>query len=182
MELSLFKEKMENTLSFFEKELSSVRTSRASVTMLDNIQVDSYGAKTPINQLGNISIPESNLITIQVWDVNLIKAIEKEILESNLGINPQTEGQLIRLPIPKLSEERRNELAKVVSQYAENSKIAIRNIRREIMDSIKKNEKEKNISQDEMKTKSSDVQKMTDEYVSKIDLITSTKQTEILKV
>ena len=182
MELSLFKEKMENTLSFFEKELSSVRTSRASVTMLDNIQVDSYGTKTPINQLGNISIPDSNLITIQVWDINLIKAIEKAILESNLGINPQTDGQLIRLPIPKLSEERRNELAKVVSQYAENSKIAIRNIRREIMDNIKKNEKNKEISQDEMKKKSSDVQKMTDEYVSKIDLITSNKQTEILKV
>jgi len=182
MELSLFKEKMESTLSFFEKELFSVRTSRASVTMLDNIQVDSYGAKTPINQLGNISIPDSNLITIQVWDVNLIKPIESAILESNLGINPQTDGQLIRLPIPKLSEERRNELAKVVSQYAENSKIAIRNVRREIMDSIKKNEKDKNISQDEMKNKSSDVQKMTDEYVSKIDSITSTKQTEILKV
>ena len=182
MELSSFKEKMENTLSFFEKELSSVRTSRASVTMLDNIQVDSYGAKTSINQLGNISIPDSNLITIQVWDVNLIQAIEKAILESNLGITPQTDGQLIRLPIPKLSEERRNELAKVVSQYAENSKIAIRNIRREIMDSLKKDEKDKNISQDEMKQKASDVQKMTDEYVSKIDLITSTKQTEILKV
>ena len=122
------------------------------------------------------------MITIQVWDVNLIKPIESAILESNLGINPQTDGQLIRLPIPKLSEERRNELAKVVSQYAENSKIAIRNIRREIMDSLKKNEKDKNISQDEMKQQASDVQKMTDEYVSKIDLITSTKQTEILKV
>ena len=182
MELSLFKEKMESTLSFFEKELFSVRTSRASVTMLDNIQVDSYGTKTSINQLGNISIPDSNLITIQVWDVNLIKSIEKAILESNYGINPQTDGQLIRLPIPKLSEERRNELAKVVSQYAENSKIAIRNIRRETMDSVKKNEKDKNISQDEMKKKSSDVQKMTDEHVSKIDLITSAKQTEILKV
>ena len=182
MELSFLKEKMDNTLLFFEKELSSVRTSRASLTMLDNIQVDSYGAKTPINQLGNISIPDSNLITIQVWDVNLINSIEKAILESNLGINPQTDGQLIRLPIPKLSEERRNELAKVVSQYAENSKIAIRNIRREIMDSIKKDEKDKNISQDEMKKKSSDDQKITDEYVSKIDLITSKKQTEILKV
>ena len=182
MELSLFEEKMENTLSFFEKELSSVRTSRASVTMLDNIQVDSYGSKTPINQLGNISIPDSNLITIQVWDVNLIKPIESAILESNLGINPQTDGQLIRLPIPKLSEERRQELAKVVSQYAENSKVAMRNIRREIMDSIKKNEKDKNISQDEMKKKSFEVQKITDEYVSKVDLITSTKQTEILKV
>jgi len=182
VDLNLFIEKMKNTLSFFEKELSSVRTSRASVVMLDNIQVDSYGTKTPINQLGNITIPDSNMITIQVWDVNLIKPIESAILESNLGINPQTDGQLIRLPIPKLSEERRNELAKVVSQYAENSKIAIRNIRREIMDFIKKNEKEKNISQDEMKTKSSDVQKITDEYISKISLMTSTKQTEILKV
>ena len=182
MELSLFKEKMENTLSFFEKELSSVRTSRASVIMLDNIQVDSYGAKTPINQLGNISIPDSNLITIQVWDVNLIQPIESAILESNLGINPQTDGQLIRLPVPKLSEERRKELAQVVSKYSESSKITIRNIRREIMDSTKKEEKDKNISQDEMKKILSDIQSITDEYISKIDLITSNKQTEILKV
>ncbi len=182
MEISLIKEKMDNTLFFFEKELSSVRTSRASATMLDNIQVDSYGIKTPVSQLGNISIPDSNLVTIQVWDVNLITPIEKAIIESNLGINPQTDGQLIRLPVPKLSEERRKELAKVASQYAENSKIAIRNIRRDIMDSLKKEEKNKNISQDEMKKKSSEVQKITDEYVSKIDLITSNKQTEILKV
>ena len=173
---------MENALSFFEKEVSSIRTSRASATMLDNIQVDSYGIKTPVNQLGNISIPDSNLITIQVWDANLIKPIEKALIESNFGLNPQTDGQLIRLPIPKLSEERRNELAKVVSQYGENSKITIRNIRREIMDSIKKEEKDKKISQDEMKKKYSDVQKITDEYISKVDLITSKKQTEILKV
>ena len=173
---------MDNALSFFEKELSSVRTSRANLSMLDNIKIDSYGSKIPINQLGNISIPDSNLITIQVWDVNLIQAIEKAILESNLGITPQTDGQLIRLPIPKLSEERRNELAKVVSQYAENSKIAIRNTRREIIDSTKKEEKDKNISQDEMKKILSDIQKITDEYMSKIDLITTNKQTEILKV
>ena len=182
MESNLIKEKMENTLSFFEKELSSVRTSRANLSMLDNIQVDSYGTKTPINQLGNISIPDSNLITIQVWDVNLIKPIESAILESNLGINPQTDGQLIRLPIPKLSEERRKELAKVVSKYSESSKITIRNIRREIMDSTKKEEKDKNISQDEMKKILIDIQSITDEYISKIDLITSNKQTEILKV
>ena len=173
---------MENALSFFEREISSVRTSRASATMLDNIQADSYGTKTPVNQLGNISIPDSNLVTIQVWDVNLIIPIEKAIIESNLGINPQTDGQLIRLPIPKLSEERRNELARVVSQYGENSKIAIRNIRREIMDSIKKNEKDKNISQDEMKKRSSDVQVTTDQYILKIDSITSKKQADILKV
>tara|TARA_B100000959_G_C14402733_1_gene387010 strand:+ start:20 stop:472 length:453 start_codon:yes stop_codon:yes gene_type:complete len=150
--------------------------------MLENIKIDSYGVKTPVNQLGNISVPDSNLITIQVWDINLIKPIEKALIESNLGINPQTDGQLIRLPIPKLSEERRNELAKIVSQYGENSKITVRNVRREIMDSIKKEEKDKKISQDEMKKKYSDVQKITDEYISKVDLITSKKQTEILKV
>jgi|TARA_B100001964_G_scaffold219487_1_gene261610 ribosome recycling factor len=179
---SLIKEKMENALSYFEKEISSVRTSRANITMLENIKIDSYGVKTPVNQLGNISVPDSNLITIQVWDINLIKPIEKALIESNLGINPQTDGQLIRLPIPKLSEERRNELAKIVSQYGENSKITVRNVRREIMDSIKKEEKDKKISQDEMKKKYSDVQKITDEYISKVDLITSKKQTEILKV
>ena len=173
---------MDHALSFFEKELTSVRTSRANLSMLDNIQVDSYGTKTPINQLGNISIPDSNLITIQVWDVNFIKQIESAILESNLGINPQTDGQLIRLPIPKLSEERRKELAKVVSKYSESSKITIRNIRREIIDSTKKEEKDKNISQDEMKKILFDIQNITDEYISKIDLITSNKQTEILKV
>ncbi len=173
---------MENALSYFEKEISSVRTSRANITMLENIKIDSYGVKTPVNQLGNISVPDSNLITIQVWDINLIKPIEKALIESNLGINPQTDGQLIRLPIPKLSEERRNELAKIVSQYGENSKITVRNVRREIMDSIKKEEKDKKISQDEMKKKYSDVQKITDEYISKVDLITSKKQTEILKV
>ena len=182
MESNLIKEKMDKALSFFEKELTSVRTSRANLSMLDNIQVDSYGTKTPINQLGNISIPDSNLITIQVWDVNFIKPIESAILESNLGINPQTDGQLIRLPIPKLSEERRKELAKVVSKYSESSKITIRNIRREMMDSTKKEEKDKNISQDEMKKILSDIQSITDEYISKIDLITSNKQTEILKV
>ncbi len=182
MDSSLIKEKMENALSYFEKEISSVRTSRANITMLENIKIDSYGVKTPVNQLGNISVPDSNLITIQVWDINLIKPIEKALIESNLGINPQTDGQLIRLPIPKLSEERRNELAKIVSQYGENSKITVRNVRREIMDSIKKEEKDKKISQDEMKKKYSDVQKITDEYISKVDLITSKKQTEILKV
>jgi ribosome recycling factor len=181
-ESNIIIERMDNALSFFEKELTSVRTSRANISMLDNIQVDSYGTRTPINQLGNISVPDSNLITIQVWDVNLIKSIESAILESNLGINPQTDGQLIRLPIPKLSEERRKELAKVISKYSESSKITIRNIRREIIDSTKKEEKDKNISQDEMKKILSDIQKITDEYMSKIDLITTNKQTEILKV
>ena len=182
MYTNLIKEKMENALKYLEKELSSVRTSRANPSLLDNIYIDSYGAKTAINQLGNISAADSSLLTIQVWDTNNIKSIEKAILDSSLGINPQVEGQLIRLPIPKLSEERRLELSKLASEYAENAKIAIRNIRREIMDNIKKDEKDKKISQDEMKKNFLKVQDITDEYISNIDLITSNKQTEILKV
>ena len=182
MDINFIKEKMNNTIIFFEKELSSVRTSRASISILDNLLVEAYGKKTPVNQLGNINVPDASMVTIQVWDKNLIKSVEHTIMESNLGINPQTDGQLIRLPIPKLSEERRNELSKVVSEYSENAKIAIRNIRREIMDNIKKDEKNKKISQDEMKKKSSDVQETTDQYILKIDSITSQKQADILKV
>ena len=142
---------MNTSVNFFEKEISSIRTSRANPSILDNILVESYGNKTPINQLGTISAPDANLITIQVWDTSLTNLIEKAISESNIGINPQTEGQLIRLPIPKLSEERRQELAKFVSQYAEQSKIAIRNNRRDFLDKIKKDNKDKLISQDDFK-------------------------------
>ncbi len=182
MDLSTLKIKMDNAITHFEKELSSVRTSRANLSMLDNILIESYGSKTPINQLGNISTPDASTITIQVWDSSLVKAIENGIADSNLGINPQTEGTLIRLPIPKLSEERRNELSKVVSEYAENSKISIRNIRREGLDSIKIEEKEKAISQDEHKKKSTEVQKITDSYINKVDDIALAKKNEIIKV
>ena len=171
---------MDTSVNFFEKEISSIRTSRANPSILDNILVESYGNKTPINQLGTISAPDANLITIQVWDSSLTNLIEKAISESNIGINPQTEGQLIRLPIPKLSEERRKELAKLVSQYAEQSKIAIRNNRRDFIDKIKKDNKDKLISQDDSKKFSNEVQKITDEYISKIDEIATNKQSEIM--
>ena len=182
MDLNIVKEKMDGSIAFFEKEMSSVRTSRANPSMLDNILVDSYGNKTPLNQLGNVNVADSNLITIQVWDQSLVPLIEKSIRESNLGINPQTDGQLIRLPIPKLSEERREELAKVVSQYGEQAKIAIRNNRREFIDKIKKDEKEKTISQDESKKLVSEIQKITDDYVKKIDDMVLNKKNEVLKV
>ena len=182
MDLNIVKEKMDGSISFFEKEMSSVRTSRANPSMLDNILVDSYGNKTPLNQLGNVNVADANLITIQVWDQSLVSLIEKSIRESNLGINPQTDGQLIRLPIPKLSEERREELAKVVSQYGEQAKIAIRNNRREFIDKIKKDEKEKTISQDESKKIVSEIQKITDDYVKKIDDMVLNKKNEVLKV
>ena len=182
MDLKLVNEKMNSSLNFFEKELTTIRTSRANPSMLNYIYVEAYGSKTALNQLGNISVPDAQTITIQVWDTSLIKIIEKAILESNIGITPQTEGQLIRLSIPKLSEERRNELAKVVSQYGERAKIALRNNRREFMDKLKKDEKEKSISQDNLKKYSNDVQKITDEYITKIDNLSSLKQEEILKV
>ena len=182
MDINLIRNKMDTSVNFFEKEISSIRTSRANPSILDNILVESYGNRTPINQLGTISSPDANLITIQVWDTSLTNLIEKAISESNIGINPQTEGQLIRLPIPKLSEERRHELAKLVSQYAEQSKIAIRNIRREFLDTIKKDEKNKIISQDDSKKYLNEVQKITDEHISKIDEIAKNKQSEIMKV
>ena len=127
MEIDDLKTKMDSSVQHLEKEFQTIRTSRANPTMLENIFIDAYGSKTPLNQLGNISSPDSSMLTIQVWDSNLIKNIENSILESNLGINPQVDGSLVRLPIPKLSEERRNELTKIASQYAENYKVSIRN-------------------------------------------------------
>ena len=174
--------KMSSTLAYFEKELSSLRTSRASPSMLDNITVESYGSKMPISQLGNISIPDPTTITIQIWDSNMLKSIESAITDSNLGINPQIDGQLIRLPIPKLSEERRKELTKIASEYAENSKIAIRNIRRETIEINKKEKKESKLSEDDLKKIINEIQKITDDNIKKIDQILDQKKNDILKV
>ena len=182
MNLNDIKIKMKSAVSFYEKELLSIRTSRASASMLDNIFVEAYGSKTPIKQLSNISIPDAGTLTIQVWDVSLIKIIENSLIESNLGINPQSDGSLIRLPIPKLSEERRLELSKVASQYSENAKVSIRNVRRDSLDELKTEEKNKLISQDELKNESSDIQKITDEYIKKIDELFLIKKNEIIKV
>ena len=174
--------KMSSAISHYEKELNSLRTSRANPSMLDNIFVDAYGTKTPINQLGNISVQDASTITIQVWDLSLTKIIENAITESNLGINPQTDGQLIRLPIPKLSEERRIEIIKIASEFAENSKVTIRNIRRDFIEISKNEKKESNLSEDELKRKLNDIQKTTDNNIEKIDKILELKKTDILKV
>ena len=174
--------KMNLAVSHFEKELNTLRTSRANPSMLDNIFVDAYGAKTPLNQLGNISIQDANTITIQIWDSSLIKLIENAITESNLGLNPQTDGQLIRLPIPKLSEERRIEIIKIASEFAENSKVTVRNIRRDFMEISKNEKKDSNLSEDELKRKLNEIQKITDNNIEKIDKILESKKTDILKV
>ncbi len=174
--------KMNLSVSHFEKELNTLRTSRANPSMLDNIFVEAYGAKTPLNQLGNISIQDANTITIQIWDSSLIKLIENAITESNLGINPQTDGQLIRLPIPKLSEERRKEIIKIASEFAENAKVTIRNIRRDLIENSKNEKKTSNLSEDELKRQINEIQKTTDNHINEIDKILETKKIDILKV
>ena len=174
--------KMSSAVSHFEKELNSLRTSRANPAMLDNLFVNAYGSKTPLSQLGNISVQDASTITIQIWDSSLIKTIENTITESNLGINPQTDGQLIRLPIPKLSEERRKEIIKIASEYAENSKVTIRNIRRDFIENSKNEKKISNISEDDLKRKINEIQKITDNNIKKIDKILEEKKTDILKV
>ena len=174
--------KMHSAVLHFEKELNTLRTSRANPAMLDSILVEAYGSNSPINQLGNISVQDANTLTIQVWDISLIKSIENAITESNLGINPQTDGQLIRLPIPKLSEERRKEIIKIASEISESSKVAIRNIRRDFIDLSKNEKKNSNLSEDELKRSIDKIQKVTDSNIEKIEKIFEVKKNDILKV
>ena len=174
--------KMNSAISHYEKELNSLRTSRANPSMLDSIFVDAYGSKTPINQLGNISVQDASTITIQIWDSSLIKSIESSIIDSNLGINPQTDGALIRLPIPKLSEERRKDLTRIASEYAEKSKVTIRNIRRELIDNKKQEKKDTNLSEDDLKKYIDEIQKITDQKITEIETILEQKKSDILKV
>ena len=175
-------QKMSNAIKHLEKEFNTIRTSRANPSMLDNVFADAYGSKTPLNQLGNISTPDPSTITIQVWDTSLLKNIENSILDSGLGINPQIDGQIIRLPIPKLSEERREELTKLAAKYAENSKVVIRNIRRDFLDSQKDLKKNNELSEDDLKKITNEVQKLTDSCIDKIDEQLKTKKEDILKV
>ena len=175
-------QKMTNAIKHLDKEFSTIRTSRANPSMLDNIFADVYGTKTPLNQLGNISTIDSSTITIQVWDTSIIKNIENSILESELGVNPQIDGQIIRIPIPKLSEERREELTKVAAKYAENSKVVIRNLRRDFIDSQKELKKNSEISEDDLKKILNEVQKLTDSSIEKIDELLKAKKEDILKV
>ena len=182
MNLADLDNKMSSSIEYFEKELQTIRTSRANPSMLENIFIDAYGSKTPLNQVGNIASPDSSMLNIQVWDVNLIKYIENAILESNLGINPQVDGSLVRLPIPKLSEERRSELTKIASQYSESSKVSIRNIRRDFIEIKKREKKESQLSEDELKKTLSETQNCTDKYIANIDKILKQKKSDIMKV
>ena len=173
---------MSKTFEVFTKELSSLRTGRASSNMLDIIKVDVYGQKMPINQLGSITTPEPRMINIQVWDLNNVPLIDSSIRKSELGLNPQIDGQLIRLPVPDLSEERRNEIKKLIKSMGEKSKISVRNIRREANDELKKLLKSKEISEDDEKKFEKKIQTITDDRIKKIDEKVISKETEIMKI
>jgi ribosome recycling factor len=173
--------RMDGAMAALKTEFASLRTGRASASMLEPIQVDAYGQMTPINQLGTINVPEPRMVVINVWDKGMIAKVEKAIRDSGLGINPVTDGPLIRLPIPELNEQRRRELTKVAAQYAEQAKVAVRNVRRDGMDQIKK-AKTAGMSEDDQKFWSDEVQDLTDKAIAAIDKALETKQAEIMHV
>jgi ribosome recycling factor len=174
--------RMEGALSTLKSDFGGLRTGRASTTLLEPIMVDAYGQQMPMSQVGTISAPEPRLLSVQVWDKGQVSFVEKAIREAGLGLNPMADGQMVRVPLPELNEERREELVKIAGKYAEQGRVAVRNVRRDGMDQLKKGEKDGEISQDEQKSLSDDVQKLTDEYISKIDEALSQKETEIRQV
>ena len=174
--------RMEASLSSLQTEFMGLRAGRANPAMLETLLVDAYGSKMPLNQVGNVSAPESRLLTVSVWDTTMVPIVEKAIRESDLGLNPMSEGTLIRIPIPDLSEERRKDMVKVASRYAETCRIAIRNIRRDGIDMARKAEKDGLISEDDRHQQESEVQKTTDIYIKKVDDTLSRKESEIIQV
>tara|TARA_Y100000590_G_scaffold467050_1_gene644487 strand:+ start:15093 stop:15653 length:561 start_codon:yes stop_codon:yes gene_type:complete len=174
--------RMDGAISSLKTEFAGLRTGRASASLLEPILVDVYGSKMPINQLGTISVPEPRMLTVQIWDKSQIDFVDKAIREAGLGLNPSVDGQLIRIPIPELNAERREELTKVASKYAENTRIAIRNVRRDGMDSLKKMEKSSKISQDEQRDLGAEIQKVTDKTIGEVDDILANKTNEIMNV
>ena len=177
-----YKNKMENTLKIFHEELSRLRTGRATPSLLEPIFVEAYNSKMKISELATVNAPEPKLLTVQVWDKSMVQNVEKSIRDSELGLNPSTDGQLIRVPLPDLTEERRSELTKVASKFSEDAKISIRNIRRDAMDKIKEEEKNNLISEDEGKSASDKVQKITDEQIKEIEKVFENKKNEIMQI
>ena len=176
------KRRMEGALEALKRDFVGLRTGRASTSLLENIQVDAYGSAMPLNQVASVSVPEPRLLTVQVWDNGNIRATEKAIMDAGLGLNPQTEGNLIRVPIPELSEERREEMTKVAAKYDEQGRVAIRNVRRDGMDTLKKMEKNNEISQDEQRDRGEEIQEITDAHVKIVDELLESKEQEIMQV
>ncbi|PLX74586.1 MAG: ribosome recycling factor [Desulfuromonas sp.] len=173
---------MEKSIDSLKKELTKVRTGRASITLLDDVRVDYYGTPTPLNQVGTLAVPEPRLITIQPWEKNLIPEIEKAIMKSDLGLNPASDGQIVRIAIPALTEERRKEMAKLAKSIGENAKVGVRNARRDANDTLKQMEKDKDISEDDLKRGEKEVQDLTDSYVKQIDDVVSAKEQEVMEI
>lgn len=182
MNLDSVKQRMDGAVEALHREFSGLRTGRASASMLDPVMVDAYGSLMPLNQVGTVGVPEPRLLTVTVWDKGMVKAVEKAIREAGLGLNPQPDGALIRVPVPDLNTERRQELVKVANKYAEQSRVAVRNVRRDALDEAKKEEKAKAISEDELKTLSDKIQKLTDEAIKKVDDALVHKEKDIMAV
>lgn len=181
-DLADYERRMDGALSSMSTEMGSLRTGRASVGILEPVMVEAYGSTMPLNQVGTISVPEARLLAVSVWDKGMVSAVDKAIRNSGLGLNPAVDGTLIRIPLPDLNEERRRELAKVAAKYAESARIAIRNVRRDGMDKLKKMEKDGDISQDEHKAHADDIQALTDRLIARVDELLSSKEKEIMQV
>ena len=176
------KRRMQGASQALKHELGGLRTGRASASMLEPVQVEAYGSHMPLNQLATVSVPEPRLLSVQVWDKSMVKAVEKAIVDSNLGLSPATEGQVLRLRIPELNQERRKELVKVAHKYAETARVAVRHVRRDGLDVLKKLEKDHKISEDDGKRSSEQIQKATDEVIAEVDKMLAAKEKEILTV
>lgn len=174
--------RMDSALEVLRKELQGLRTGRASASLLEPITVEAYGAEMPLTQVATVNVPEPRMLTVQIWDRGLVKAVEKAIRTSSLGLNPAVDGQLIRVPLPELTQERRNELVKVAHRYAEQARVAVRNVRRDGMDHLKRQEKDGDISQDEHKHWSDEVQKLTDRHIEGVNQLLEQKEKDILHV
>ena len=176
------KKRMQGAINTLKSEFGSLRTGRASASLLEPVVVEAYGQQMPITQLGTITVPEPRMVAVSVWDKSMVSAVERAIRDSGLGLNPAADGTLVRVTIPELNEERRKELVKVAHKYAENARVAIRHVRRDGMDALKKAEKDGDISQDDARSQSDDVQKLTDNMIAEVDQMLSTKEQEILQV
>lgn len=182
IDLNDLKRRMDGAITAFKSDISSLRTGRASANVLDPVMVEAYGSRVPLNQVANITVPEARMLGVSIWDKSMVNAVDRAIRESNLGLNPIVDGQNLRIPLPELNEERRRSLVKVAHDYAEKAKIAVRNVRRDGMDSLKKAEKDGDIGQDVSRGQSEKVQKITDDMISDIDRLLGEKEKEIMQV
>ncbi len=182
IDLSDLKRRMDGAIAAFKSDIASLRTGRASANVLDPVMVEAYGSRVPLTQVANITVPESRMLGVSIWDKSMVNAVDRAIRESNLGLNPIVDGQNLRIPLPELNEERRKSLVKVAHDYSEKAKVAVRNVRRDGMDSLKKAEKDGDIGQDVSRSQSEKVQKMTDEMISDIDRLLGDKEKEIMQV